>query len=887
MALNKDFRVKDSLYVSTSGFFADATTSIDTGGAILSAGTNLLDIFSSTDGTVTGVTGGTAITIDNTNPTIPEISVTTDCNTAWNDKLDSAGTIATNDYAKFNSSGNLIGRCYAEVKVDLSLDSVENTAISTWPGSSNITTVGTITTGTWNATDIAVAHGGTGSSTAAGARTNLGLGSIATCDTGDFLATTGGNMTGAIAMGTCKITGLGTPTADADAATKAYVDLNGAGTVCSVTAGNDGIVIGGPVTDPTVSLALSGLTTSTTDADGDFFAVVDSANVQKKLTKANINISGFNNDSNFTDCNGTVCSIATGNGIDGGTITSSGTLTVNAGTGLTQTSTGLCVAAACDSKWSGTYSDLNSLSGTYVTTGSSPNQGTVRLTSTDAPSLDIDTGLQTGDSPTFAGVTGGNVQVGVADNCTITTVSSNLTIDSAGGTVSVADDLCVTGDIDFDGTATGDGSGLTGVTATPTFPAASASNLTSNDKLFINDSATCAVAGNKHITYLNLLTDLAGTGICVDSNDSLCIAGADLFTTDHRIPFYCNNSNTIEPSIITQPGGGTQITIGGDHLVTGDSTIYGNLSVTGDFTCIETTISTTSALSVTNTGTGPALYVKQGGTQPIAHFIDSNGGDIIFADDGKLGIGTFTPAERLTVSGNISACGTLTIDGSTTLGNAGADTTTINGTLIETPNLGTVTGCSLVVRDSGGTIGTDNLTTNNQSLLFGTDNLATVGSSISDTSIPVFDGTDGVLSDSSISDSGSLVTIDSDTKLDAGHNLSIYATGGSVYSRDETFTATVGTGGTTVATFPKSGFRSGKYVVTLIAGGSGVNRTAFEVLVIYNNTTAFGTVYSIIDAQAASQLTSVDVTNTSTTIDLVITSAANSTTAIIQGKALY
>ena len=40
---------------------------------------------------------------------------------------------------------------------------------------SHLTQVGTITTGVWNATDVAVAHGGTGASTASAARTNLGL----------------------------------------------------------------------------------------------------------------------------------------------------------------------------------------------------------------------------------------------------------------------------------------------------------------------------------------------------------------------------------------------------------------------------------------------------------------------------------------------------------------------------------------------------------------------------------------------------------------------------------------------------------------------------------------------------------------------------------------
>ena len=44
----------------------------------------------------------------------------------------------------------------ANLKVSLSLNSVENTALSTWAGTANITTLGTIVTGTWSGTAIAL-----------------------------------------------------------------------------------------------------------------------------------------------------------------------------------------------------------------------------------------------------------------------------------------------------------------------------------------------------------------------------------------------------------------------------------------------------------------------------------------------------------------------------------------------------------------------------------------------------------------------------------------------------------------------------------------------------------------------------------------------------------
>ena len=60
-------------------------------------------------------------------------------------------------------------------KSKVGLGSVENTALSTWAGSNNLTTVGTITSGIWSGTAIPLNNGGTGATNAAQARANLGL----------------------------------------------------------------------------------------------------------------------------------------------------------------------------------------------------------------------------------------------------------------------------------------------------------------------------------------------------------------------------------------------------------------------------------------------------------------------------------------------------------------------------------------------------------------------------------------------------------------------------------------------------------------------------------------------------------------------------------------
>ena len=107
-------------------------------------------------------------------------------------------------------------------------------------------------------------------------------------------------------------------------------------------------------------------------------------------------------------------------------------------------------------------------------------------------------------------------------------------------------------------------------------------------------------------------------------------------------------TTAIGDSILSQDADGLGISVGGD------TTINGNLSVLGDFTYVDSTVSVTSALSVINNGTAPAFYAEQSGVgAPIAKFVDSEGGSVTIGDGGALAANTLSATGRVEAT-NIS-----------------------------------------------------------------------------------------------------------------------------------------------------------------------------------------------------------------------------------------
>jgi hypothetical protein len=273
-----------------------------------------------------------------------------------------------------------------------------------------------------------------------------------TADVDTKLATAGGTMSGAIAMGTNKITGLGTPTDGTDAATKAYVDsaAQGIDWKASVRAATTGNI--------TLASALENGDT----LDGVTLATGDRVLVKNQSTGSEngiyvVKVSGAPDRSTDADTGAELTSNfavfveeGTTNADQGYVLTNDGAITVGT-TALTFTQfTGLGQVVAGDGL-AKTGNTLNVTAGTGISiTGDAvTNDGVLSITgtanqitasaSTGAITLSGPQDLHSAATPTFAGVNAGsgNVTAGsitltdaLLGTATATASTSATTIDS-------------------------------------------------------------------------------------------------------------------------------------------------------------------------------------------------------------------------------------------------------------------------------------------------------------------------------------------------------------------------------------------------------------------------------------------------------------------------
>lgn len=179
-----------TLNQNTTGSAAKLTTPRNIQGVAFD-GTAAIDII---NGTGFVKASGTTISYDNST------YLTTASAASTYQPLDSdlttiAGLTATTDNFLVSVASAWASRTPAQVKTTLALNNVENTALSTWAGTSSITTLGTIATGTWNATAIAdgkIASALTGKSYNGVTLTTAGSATKYLNEQGNYVSITGG-----------------------------------------------------------------------------------------------------------------------------------------------------------------------------------------------------------------------------------------------------------------------------------------------------------------------------------------------------------------------------------------------------------------------------------------------------------------------------------------------------------------------------------------------------------------------------------------------------------------------------------------------------------------------------------------------------------------------
>ena len=315
-------------------------------------------------------------------------------------------------------------------------------------------------------------------------------------------------------------------------------------------------------------------------------------------------------------------------------VTITGTLKINNTLEITDTTQSNSKDTGCYVIEGGMGIEKNAnIGGNLNVTGISTFNGNVVINSTLLPDADEGAGLGSASLP-WADLYAGEIKVAVTDDNTIDTATGNLTLNSAGGTTTLDDNVSVTGNLTVTGSADMNGG-------------ASIDNIQVG---VTNDNEIDTSSGN-------LTIDSAGGTTTIDDNLSVSgtatisgkITGSDGAEIDNiRLGVTGNNEiDTSSGNLTIDSAGGT-------------TTLDDNVSVSGSLT-VSGAVNAGSNNFTGGGGTFGNIKVAITGDNEI----DTSSGTLIL----DSASGTVQVTDILNVTGNTDLDGTLNVDSTSTFGN--------------------------------------------------------------------------------------------------------------------------------------------------------------------------------------------------------------------------